>query len=129
MVMGRARDEFIARPYRKPMVVAGFEPLDVLQSIWMVLKQIREGRAEIENQYGRVAPEAGNRAALSGPASTPNGGFPCATPASPIPNPASAGKTTMLERTIRDLGAEPPLYVLEGDQATANDAEWIRAAR
>jgi hydrogenase nickel incorporation protein HypB len=39
-----------------------------------------------------------------------------------------AGKTTLLERTIRDLGRELPLYVLEGDQATANDAERIRAA-
>ena len=39
-----------------------------------------------------------------------------------------AGKTTLLERTIRDLGGELPLYVLEGDQATANDAERIRAA-
>jgi hydrogenase expression/formation protein HypD len=47
------------------MVVAGFEPLDVLQSIWMVLKQIKEGRAEIENQYARIVPEHGNPAALA----------------------------------------------------------------
>ena len=39
-----------------------------------------------------------------------------------------AGKTTLLERTIRDLKGELPLFVLEGDQATANDAERIRAA-
>jgi hydrogenase nickel incorporation protein HypB len=39
-----------------------------------------------------------------------------------------AGKTTLLERTIRDLGAELPLFVLEGDQATANDGARIRAA-
>ncbi len=39
-----------------------------------------------------------------------------------------AGKTTLLERTIRDLAGEPPLYVIEGDQATANDGERIRAA-
>ena len=39
-----------------------------------------------------------------------------------------AGKTTLLERTIRDLQGELPLYVLEGDQATANDGERIRAA-
>ena len=47
--------------YRKPMVVAGFEPLDILQSIWMVLKQIKEGRAEIENQYARVVPDERQR--------------------------------------------------------------------
>jgi hydrogenase expression/formation protein HypD len=64
MVIGTAPYEFIARFYKKPMVVAGFEPLDVLQSIWMVLKQIKEGRADIENQYKRVVPEDGNAAAL-----------------------------------------------------------------
>ena len=53
------------RYYRKPMVVAGFEPLDVLQSIWMVLRQIKEGRVEIENQYARIVPtEAATRRRL-----------------------------------------------------------------
>ena len=64
MVIGTAPYEFIARFYKRPMVVAGFEPLDVLQSIWMVLKQIKEGRCEIENQYARIVPEAGNSPAL-----------------------------------------------------------------
>jgi len=64
MVIGTAPYEFIARFYRKPMVIAGFEPLDVLQSIWMVLKQIKEGRCEIENQYVRIVPQAGNSPAL-----------------------------------------------------------------
>ncbi|OHV74280.1 hydrogenase formation protein HypD [Mesorhizobium sp. LCM 4576] len=65
MVIGIAPYEFIANFYRRPMVVAGFEPLDVLQSIWMILKQISEGRAEIENQYTRIVPEAGNDPALA----------------------------------------------------------------
>jgi hydrogenase expression/formation protein HypD len=65
MVIGTAPYEFVSRFYKRPMVVAGFEPLDVLQSIWMVLKQIKEGRAEIENQYARIVPEAGNSPALS----------------------------------------------------------------
>jgi len=64
MVIGTAPYEFIANFYKKPMVVAGFEPLDILQSIWMVLKQIHEGRAEIENQYARVVPDRGNAPAL-----------------------------------------------------------------
>ena len=64
MVIGTAPYEFIASFYNKPMVVAGFEPLDILQSIWMVLKQIKEGRAEIENQYARVVAERGNAPAL-----------------------------------------------------------------
>jgi hydrogenase expression/formation protein HypD len=64
MVIGTTPFEFVARFYHKPMVVAGFEPLDILQSIWMVLKQIIEGRCEIENQYARIVPEAGNTPAL-----------------------------------------------------------------
>jgi hydrogenase expression/formation protein HypD len=64
MVIGTAPFEFVARYYKKPMVVAGFEPLDILQSIWMVLKQIAEGRCEIENQYARIVPEGGNTPAL-----------------------------------------------------------------
>jgi hydrogenase expression/formation protein HypD len=64
-VIGTAPYEFIARHYRKPLVVAGFEPLDILQSVWMVLKQIAEGRCEVENQYRRVVPDRGNDAALS----------------------------------------------------------------
>ena len=64
MVIGTAPYEFIARHYKKPLVVAGFEPLDVLQSIWMVLRQIRDKRAEVENQYARIVPAAGNPAAL-----------------------------------------------------------------
>jgi hydrogenase expression/formation protein HypD len=64
MVIGTAPYEFIANFYRKPMVVAGFEPLDILQSIWMLVKQIAEGRTEVENQYARVVPNEGNNAAL-----------------------------------------------------------------
>jgi hydrogenase expression/formation protein HypD len=64
MVIGTSPYKFVAEFYRKPMVVAGFEPLDILQSIWMVLRQINEGRMEIENQYARAVPAAGNSPAL-----------------------------------------------------------------
>jgi hydrogenase expression/formation protein HypD len=64
MVIGTSPYDFIARYYRRPMVVSGFEPLDVLQSLWMVLKQIAEQRAEVENQYARIVSDAGNAAAL-----------------------------------------------------------------
>jgi hydrogenase expression/formation protein HypD len=65
MVIGTRGYEFIARDYHKPITVAGFEPLDVLQSLWMVLRQLAEGRCEVENQYGRIVPEAGNGRALA----------------------------------------------------------------
>ena len=64
MVIGTRPFEFIARHYRKPITIAGFEPLDVLQSMWMVLKQLAEGRCEVENQYRRIVPERGNTPAL-----------------------------------------------------------------
>jgi hydrogenase expression/formation protein HypD len=63
MVIGTEPYRFVAERYARPLVVSGFEPLDVLQSLWMVLKQLREGRADIENQYARVARDAGSRAA------------------------------------------------------------------
>jgi hydrogenase expression/formation protein HypD len=55
---------FVARDYGKPVVIAGFEPLDLLQSIVMILRQIGESRSEVENQYGRAVPRDGNLAAL-----------------------------------------------------------------
>jgi hydrogenase expression/formation protein HypD len=64
MVIGTRIYDFIAEEYKRPLVVAGFEPLDVLHSLWMVLKQIAESRCEIENQYGRIVPRDGNPAAL-----------------------------------------------------------------
>jgi len=64
MVIGNAPYKFIAEQYGKPIVVAGFEPLDVLHALWMVLKQLDEGRSEVENQYARVVPDAGNAVAL-----------------------------------------------------------------
>ncbi len=63
-VIGCRPYEFIARDYGKPLVVSGFEPLDVLQSLVMILRQLRDGRAEVENQYARVVPWEGNRPAL-----------------------------------------------------------------
>ncbi len=63
MVIGTSPYDFIAEDYGKPIVVAGFEPLDLLQSVLMVVEQIADGRAEVENQYARVVPNNGNPAA------------------------------------------------------------------
>ncbi|GAC1410290.1 MAG: hydrogenase formation protein HypD [Actinomycetota bacterium] len=64
-VIGCAPYEFIARDHKKPLACAGFEPLDILQSIYMIMKQLSEGRCEIENQYTRVVPWEGNLKALN----------------------------------------------------------------
>jgi hydrogenase expression/formation protein HypD len=62
-VMGVAEYEPIARKYRVPIVVTGFEPLDVLQGIAMCVAQLESGRAEVENQYARSVRPEGNRPA------------------------------------------------------------------
>ena len=63
-VIGAEPYRFIAERYRRPLVVSGFEPLDLLASVAMLLTQLREGRCEVENQYGRVVPWHGNPRAL-----------------------------------------------------------------
>jgi hydrogenase expression/formation protein HypD len=63
-VIGCRPYEFIAKDYQMPIVTSGFEPLDLLQSIVMILRQLNEGRHEVENQYARVVPWEGNLAAL-----------------------------------------------------------------
>ena len=64
MVIGTKPYSFIPEYYRKPITIAGFEPLDILQSVWMVLKQLAEGRCEVENQYTRIVPPDGNTQSL-----------------------------------------------------------------
>jgi hydrogenase expression/formation protein HypD len=63
-VIGCRPYEWIAKDAGKPVVVAGFEPLDILQSIVMLLRQLRKGESKVENQYRRVVPWEGNRSAL-----------------------------------------------------------------
>jgi hydrogenase expression/formation protein HypD len=63
-VIGCRPYDWIANGEGKPVVVSGFEPLDILQSIVMLLRQMQKGEAKVENQYKRVVPWEGNRAAL-----------------------------------------------------------------
>jgi len=64
-VVGARPFEFIPADYGRPVVIAGFEPLDILQAIHMILAQLAERRCEVENQYARVVPYDGNPAALA----------------------------------------------------------------
>ena len=63
-VIGTRPYEFVPREYGKPVAVSGFEPLDILQSVYMIVKQVVEGRAEVENQYARCVTRDGNQKAL-----------------------------------------------------------------
>ncbi len=63
-VIGCRPYEWIAKNEGKPIVIAGFEPLDILQTVVMLLEQLRKGETKVENQYRRVVPWEGNRAAL-----------------------------------------------------------------
>ena len=59
-VIGSRPYEFVAEKYRKPVVIAGFEPLDVMQSILMLMRQVNAGRAEVENEFSRAVSREGN---------------------------------------------------------------------
>lgn len=62
-VMGTREYEPIAARYKVPIVVTGFEPIDLLEGVLMTVRQLEGGRAEVENQYSRAISRVGNRAA------------------------------------------------------------------
>ena len=64
-VMGTSEYAPLVDRYRTPIVVTGFEPLDILQGVYMCVSQLEEGRAELENQYARVVRSEGNPAAVA----------------------------------------------------------------
>ncbi|MBF0169192.1 MAG: hydrogenase formation protein HypD, partial [Alphaproteobacteria bacterium] len=59
-IIGSQPYEFFAEEYRRPVVIAGFEPLDVLQAILMLIRQVNEGRFEVENEFSRAVTRDGN---------------------------------------------------------------------
>lgn len=62
-IIGSQPYHYFAEEFQKPVVITGFEPLDVMQATLMILRQINEGRFEVENQYVRVVTPEGNRKA------------------------------------------------------------------
>jgi hydrogenase expression/formation protein HypD len=64
-VIGNRPYDFVPRRYGKPLVTAGFEPLDILQAVVMLLQQYADGRCQVENQYNRVVRDEGNPRALA----------------------------------------------------------------
>ena len=59
-IIGSRPYEFCASDYKKPVVIAGFEPLDVMQAIRMLVRQVNDGRAEVENEFSRAVSRDGN---------------------------------------------------------------------
>lgn len=59
-VIGSRPYEFVAEEFRKPVVIAGFEPLDLMQAILMLVRQVNQGRAEVENEFSRAVSREGN---------------------------------------------------------------------
>lgn len=59
-IIGSQPYAFFAEEYQRPVVIAGFEPLDVMQSVLMLIRQLNEGRHEVENEYTRVVTKEGN---------------------------------------------------------------------
>jgi hydrogenase expression/formation protein HypD len=81
-IIGTRPYEFLSRKYNLPQVVAGFEPLDLLMGVYMLAKQVKDGRAEVENEYTRVVQTDGNPIAVKAmkdafePKDVPWRGFP-----------------------------------------------------
>lgn len=65
VIIGSQPYEYFAEEFQKPVVIAGFEPLDVMQAILMLIRQINAGRAEVENEFTRAVSPEGNRKAQS----------------------------------------------------------------
>ena len=63
-IIGTKPYEFLSKRYKMPQVVAGFEPLDLMMAVYMLANQVKEGRAEVENEYVRVVHPEGNPLAL-----------------------------------------------------------------
>ena len=59
-VIGSRPYEYFAEEYQRPVVIAGFEPLDVMQAILMLVRQLNDGRAEVENEFTRAVTRDGN---------------------------------------------------------------------
>jgi len=64
-IMGMQEYYPLVKKYKIPIVITGFEPLDLVQGIYMAVKQLEEGRNALENQYARVVKEHGNKAAIN----------------------------------------------------------------
>jgi hydrogenase expression/formation protein HypD len=64
-IIGLEPYRFLSEQYKVPQVIAGFEPLDLLMGVYMLGKQIKDGRAEVENEYSRVVRPEGNQKAIS----------------------------------------------------------------
>lgn len=62
-IMGTQEYQYLVEKYRVPIVVTGFEPLDILQGLYMCIKQLEEGLVQVENQYSRSVLEHGNASA------------------------------------------------------------------
>lgn len=104
-VMGYEEYRPIARKYNIPIVVTGFEPVDILQGIFMTVKQLEEGRAEVENQYSRAVREEGNRLARK----------------------AITDVFTVTDRTWRGIGEIPLSGYTLREEFAAFDAERVFA--
>lgn len=64
VIIGTRPYEFVAERHRRPLVIAGFEPLDVMQAVRMLVRQVNDSRAEVENEFTRAVDRDGNRKAL-----------------------------------------------------------------
>ncbi len=109
-IIGTNPYQFIAKEFGRPAVITGFEPVDILQGIWMLIKQFEEDRAAIEIQYRRIVREEGNPIALSKIYDVFEDGEGLWRGIGPIPDSGYRFKDSYREMDVRnfDVEVEPP---------------------
>ena len=105
-IIGTNPYQFIAKQFGRPAVVTGFEPLDILQGIWMLAKQIEENRAVIEIQYRRIVREEGNPIAILKIQEVFENGESRWRGLGPIPDSGYRFKESFKEMDIRNFDVE-----------------------
>ena len=105
-IIGSEPYHFISNEFNLPAVITGFEPVDILQGVWMLIRQIEEKRARVEIQYKRAVPEKGNPVAISkiDEAFEKDGAFWRGL--GWIPDSGYAFKEALIDRDARNLEAE-----------------------
>lgn len=121
VVMGYHEYLPIAEQYRIPIVITGFEPLDIVQGLYLCIKQLEQNRHQVENQYRRVVTEAGNSAAqqlLSEVFVTVDQnwrGLGCIADSGWALSPAYAAWNAELRFDVADIATEEPAACRSGE--------------
>jgi hydrogenase expression/formation protein HypD len=112
-IIGAKAYEGLASSYRKPMVISGFEPLDVMAGVWNIVRQVKEGAFRVDNEYTRAVRHSGNEVAL---ASLAKAFEPCVTNWRGIGRIPGSGMRLRGSYSGADARVKFGMDILEGDE-------------